>query len=333
MITDPKVQALLAPLADTEDDLAPRRVQVDRDKIISRMVEVSLAPEERFGSRARIVGALALAASFALATWGGLHLWRRAAAVSPNSGIEVVALRGNVTGVQGSKARGLTVGAPTALNPEGTLETSQNAEARIKTGGGLEINLLENTRLSLGELGAASSSSAVRLERGRVRCVIPHQPGRTFSVVTNAARVVDLGTIFSVSVQDSEAGPKTVVHVEEGEVLVQFAGGQRRLTASQSWMSAGEPGKAVVEAAPADVAVEDLPAAPGSRRDPVKRRPETLESETKLLRSGLASEQKGDFQAAATAFQTLVKRYPESQLAPDAKAALARVKGRLESAK
>ena len=48
---------------------------------------------------------------------------------------------------------------------------------------------------------------------------------------------------------------------------------------------------------------------------------------------GLASEQKGDFQAAAAAFQTLVTRYPDSQLAVDAKAALQRVKGRLESPK
>jgi TolA-binding protein len=166
-----------------------------------------------------------------------------------------------------------------------------------------------------------------------VRCVIPHQPGRTFSVVTNAARVVDIGTIFSVSVEQTDAGPKTVVHVEEGEVLVQFAGGQQRLTASQSWMSAGEPGQAVADAAPADVAVEAPPAAPGPRREPSKRHQETLETETKLLRSGLASEQKGDFQAAANAFQTLMTRYPGSQLAPDAKAALARVKGRLESAK
>jgi hypothetical protein len=332
MSTDPKVQALLAPLADPEDALAPRRVQVDREKIISRMVDVSLAPEERFGARARVVAVLALAAGFALATWGAVHAWRGGVTASHGSDIEVMALRGSVTGVQGSKSSGLVVGAATALNPEGTLETSQNAEARIKTGGGLEINLLENTRVSLGELGAAGSSSAVRLERGRVRCVIPHQPGRTFSVVTSAARVVDIGTIFSVSVERTDAGPKTVVHVEEGEVLVQFAGGERRLTASQSWMSAGEPAPAVVDGVPAEVTVEAPPAAPSPRREP-KRRPETLESETKLLRSGLASEQKGDFQAAATAFQTLMTRYPGSQLAPDAKAALARVKGRLESAK
>jgi ferric-dicitrate binding protein FerR (iron transport regulator) len=253
-VADPKVADLLGPLTESEDDLASRRLHVDREKIVSRMVEVSLAPEARFGSKARVAAALALAlaASFALATWGGLSLWKRGGPSA--SGLEVVALRGSVTGVQGSKTTGLTVGAATTLSPEGTLETSQSAEARIKTSGGLEIALLENTRVSLAELGAATASSAVRLERGRVRCVIPHQPGRTFSVLTSTARVVDIGTIFSVSVEPTNAGPKTVVHVEEGEVLVQFAGGQQRLTASQSWTSATEPSAPVAAAAPIPVA-------------------------------------------------------------------------------
>ncbi len=332
MITDPKLAELLAPLTEPEDDLASRRLQVDREKIVSRMVEVSLAPEERFGSRARIAAALALAAGFALAAWGGARLWRPAVP-SAGAGIEVVALRGSVTGVQGAKSSGLSVGAPTRLSPEGTLETSQGAEARIKTNAGMEIDLLENTKVSLGELGAASASSALRLEHGRVRCVIPHQPGRTFSVVTAAARVVDVGTIFSVSVEPTDVGPKTVVHVEEGEVLVQYPGGQSRLTASQSWVSGTEPTKPVTAVAPADIAVDELPAKQSSQRNLVKRRPDTLAAEAKLLRGGLASEQKGDLRGAVAAFDALVTRYPDSQLAPDAKAALARVKGRLESPK
>lgn len=331
-MTDPQLQELLAPLVEPEDALQSRRLHVDREKIVSRMVEVSLAPEERFGARGRIVAALALAAAFALLSWGGLELWQRRVAADP--GIQVVALRGNVTGIQGAKTTGLAVGEAVSLSPEGTLETSRSAEARIKTKAGLEIDLLENTRVSLAELGAAGVSSAVRLDRGRVRCVIPHDPGRTFSVVTSVARIVDIGTTFSVSVEETTAGQKTVVHVEEGEVLVQFAGGERRLTASQSWSSGTEPSQPVAEAAPA-TATDPLPpvVVESPRRDPVKRRPETLETETKLLRSGLASEQKGDLSAAAQAFQTLVTRYPESQLAVDAKAALARVKGRLESAK
>ena len=315
-MSDPDVKQLLAPLADYEPEGSARRFQVDRDKIIARMVEVSLAPEDRFSLRARW-GVLALAAGFALAAWGGAHYLQGTQQASL-PGVEVVVLRGQVT----------------PLNSEGTLETSAGAEARIKAAG-LELDLLENTKVSLKELGAAGrNSSAVRLDRGRVRCVIPHRPDRTFTVVTADARVVDLGTIFSVSVQPSVTGPKTFVEVEEGEVLVEYAGGQRRVTAAQSFSTRAAESPVPV-AAPAEPAVvaEEAPRAsgPGPRREPVKRPRETLGTETQLLRSGLASEQKGDLRAARAAFEQLVARYPESPLAPDARTALARVKGRLET--
>jgi ferric-dicitrate binding protein FerR (iron transport regulator) len=306
MITDPKLAELLAPLAGPEDDLALRRLQVDREKILSRMMEVSRAPERRFASRARVAAGFALAASFALVGWGGARLWQRHAHATTSS-IEVVAQHGE-------------------------LETSPDTEAHIETSAGMEVELMENAKISLDELGAAGVSSTLRLDRGRVRCVIPHQPGRTFSVVTAAARVVDVGTIFSVSVEQSASGPRTVVHVEDGEVRVEFRGGQSRLTASQSWVSGKEPTQPAAEAMPADVAVKDLPATQSARHDRIKLGPETLAAEASLLRSGLASEQKGELRAAVAAFETLVTRYPDSQLAPDARVALARVKGRLENA-
>jgi hypothetical protein len=329
--TEPKVRELLSPLTSATDDLASQRSPVDRGAIVSRMVEVSLTPKRRFGSRARVGAALALAAGFALATWGGAAWWQRGRAIPPG-GIEVVALRGNVL-VPGAQSRELTVGEPTALGPEGILETAKNSGARIKAGGGLEIDLLENTKVSLAQLDAGGVSPALRLERGRVRCVIAHQPGRTFSVVTAAARVIDVGTTFSVSVDNGEGGPRTFVHVEEGEVLVQFAGGERRITAAQSWMSASESSKTAAVANPVSVPAAEPSSAPGRRRELIKHPPQTLEAETELLRRGLANEQKGDLHGAVTAFETLVARYPESQLASDARAALSRVKGRLESSK
>jgi TolA-binding protein len=64
-----------------------------------------------------------------------------------------------------------------------------------------------------------------------------------------------------------------------------------------------------------------------------KRQRETLAAEAQLLQAGLASERRGDFQAAARSFEQLAARYPGSPLAPDARAALARVKNRLEAPK
>ena len=95
-MTDPKVAELLAPLAE-EDDLAARRVQADREKIVSRMLEVSLAPEERMGRGARGWTALAAAAALVLISGGGLQLWKHSAGAAPS--LEVTALRGNVTGI------------------------------------------------------------------------------------------------------------------------------------------------------------------------------------------------------------------------------------------
>jgi ferric-dicitrate binding protein FerR (iron transport regulator) len=313
-VTEPDVKQLLAPLTEPEVEGAGRRIQVDRDKIIARMVEVSLAPEERFSSRARWGAVVALAAGFALAAWGGMQWLGSQGEQAALAGVEVQVLRGQVT----------------PLNAEGVLETSSGAEARIKARG-LELDLLENTKVSLKELGASATSAAVRLDRGRVRCVIPHRPGREFAVVTADARVVDIGTIFSVTVQPSPSGNKTLVHVEEGEVIVHHAGGQSRVTASQSWTSrTPEP----PPAAPPPASADDLPVEETPSRPAPPRRPrETLETETQLLRNALASEQKGDLPAARKALESLVLRYPESPLAPDAKAALSRVKRRLESAK
>ena len=311
-MTEPDVKQLLSPLTEQEVDGSARRFQVDREKMIARMVEVSLAPDERFSSRARWGAVLALAAGFALAAWGGTH-WLRAGEQAGLPGVEVVVMRGQVT----------------PLSADGVLETSSGAEARIKARG-LELDLLENTKVSLKELGASASSSAVRLDRGRVRCVIPHRPGREFAVVTADARVVDVGTIFSVSVQPSPTGNKTLVQVEEGEVIVHHVGGQSRVTAAQSWSSrAPEPAPAASPPASAD----ELPPAEPSRPTPPRRPRETLETETQLLRNALASERKGDLPAARKALESLVARYPESPLAPDAQAALSRVKRRLESSK
>jgi ferric-dicitrate binding protein FerR (iron transport regulator) len=315
-----ELQDLLAPMR--EESEPPRRV-VNRDAIVDRMVEVSLAPEARFSSRTRWLGALALAASVALAAWGGASYWRGGA---PAAGaLEVSALRGHVSGVQGT----LSVGQSQQLKAEGSLETSPGAEARIKTAAGLQVDLLENTKVSLAELGAERGSSALKLERGRVRCVIDHRPERTFEVVTPSARIIDVGTVFSVTV-DPGSGV-TVVHVEEGTVLVQHAGAQTRLTAAQTWSSATEPAP-VVSPPPAAVADEAEPA-PSPHREPARRRTPTLAAETELLQSGLRSEQQGDLRAAEVSLKALVTRYPASPLAPDARAALSRVRSRLESQK
>jgi TolA-binding protein len=57
----------------------------------------------------------------------------------------------------------------------------------------------------------------------------------------------------------------------------------------------------------------------------------TLDDATSLLQLGIAKERKGDLRGAATAFESLLSKYPESPLAHDARAALSRVRGTLGS--
>lgn len=100
MSVDPKVAELLAPLTQAEDALASRRVHVDRERIVSHMVETAVAPNQRMGRRARVAAALALAATFAFASWGGLQVYERAAARAPS--IQVSALRGRARALRRS---------------------------------------------------------------------------------------------------------------------------------------------------------------------------------------------------------------------------------------
>jgi hypothetical protein len=327
MSTEPSIRELLAPLTE-DDEPSSRRLQLNRERIVSRMVDASLAPEPRLSRRVKWGMALALAASFALASWGGLSALQRGEVASAAPEVKVRALRGVVV----ASGRSLPLRQDLTVARDGLLETSKEAAARIESDG-MELELQENSAVSLKELGVSRVAAALRLDRGRVRCAIPHDPGRVFSVVTADARIVDVGTVFSVSVVPSDSGSKTLVQVEEGEVMVEHAGKQLRLRAPASWSSLVESEPPAAEPVPVS-SIE--PASPASqRRDwPTgKRRRDTLDAETQLLQAGLANEQRGDFRGAARDLGQLVKRYPGSPLAPDARAALARVKGRLESPK
>jgi hypothetical protein len=58
---------------------------------------------------------------------------------------------------------------------------------------------------------------------------------------------------------------------------------------------------------------------------PKAQPPGTLERESQLLRLGLAAERQGRSGDAITALARLLRDYPQSPLAPDARAALSRL--------
>jgi hypothetical protein len=203
--------------------------------------------------------------------------------------------------------------------------TASSGEARVRAPSGAELDLATDTHVGLDELKGPSAS--LRLFAGKVRCRVPHlRSNEAFSVVTSDVRVVVHGTIFSV-----ETSPEGTisVRVEEGVVVVQHPAGEVRLTASQSWNNRPtEP----PPPAPQPIAKEgqEPPARPSLSAPPRKSGDApprgTLDEETRLLRSGLAAERRGDLTRAAASFDQLLARFPQSPLAPDARAALARVR-------
>jgi FecR protein len=326
MNRDPHVDELLAPLRDEGPELSDRPVEIDRDRVLARMRDAAASVPLERARRTRRLAMLTFAAGFAVIL--GALAARRA---TQSAGLEVAAVSGDVT-LQGSSARSIAAGESAGLAPEGELTTASRGEARIHVAGGLELDVFESTRLALADLAPASSS--LRLRAGGVRCHVPRlAPKQTFSVVTPDATITVHGTVFSVEVRPDGSATTTTVRVDEGVVVVHWATGEIELTASQSWTN--RPA-AVSPAAgtPAPEPAADKPAKALPRGTP-RRPPEnaasspgTLDQETRLLRSGLAAERNGDLAGAASSFEQLLSRYPQSPLVPDARAALDRVKAR-----
>ncbi|HEX4404747.1 MAG TPA: FecR domain-containing protein [Polyangia bacterium] len=292
-----EVRDLLAPMAEHDVDLDGAGFRVDRARVLARMAAASQPARRRWVGGATIAMVAAGVGALALGGW----LWQRHAGPA-RPGVEVTVVAGSATQIAATNE----------------LLTAADSQARVRTAEGLQIELRSQTRVALGEL--ERSASQVKLLDGSIRCSIPHRAAaRPFQVVAAGVTVVDLGTVFTVSLDGLTH--ETRVTVEEGEVLVQHASGPTRVRAPQSWSSTEDARPAPI--APAAPLV--TPPAPRATALVKARPPATLEQEAQLLRRGLAAERQGRSAEAAAALSQLLQRYPRSPLAPDARDALARV--------
>lgn len=341
MSRDPRVDDLLAPLREDLSE-AGRLVEIDRDRVLARMSASAKSASRERARLGRGLGLLAVAAGF-VAMVGVASLRKRAKQVAMSDpSLSVTAIAGEVT-LLGPVPRRISRGQSASVPADGDLATASDGEAHIKAPSGLEVDVLGGTRVALADLQAGSS--AVRLSEGALRCRVPHlAPKETFSVSTPDARVVVRGTVFSVEVVLDGARPKTTVRVEEGVVVVQHGSDEATLTASQAWTSPPPaegsprpPSTTIAEPKSTDETIPKERTLPGPslRRapEPITAASGTLDQEMQLLRSGLASERKGDLAGAAASFELLLSRHPQSPLRPDALAALARVKARQSQAR
>jgi TolA-binding protein len=316
-------------MAEREVDLAGAGFQVDRERVLARMAQAQ--GQGQAHAQRGWLGYAALAAAGVAALITGARFWQHSAASGANASLEIMVSEGSAVQAIGNTEEHVLSQRSARIEATGDLQTAASSQASLRMADGLQVELRSQTRLGLA--GLQASKSQVNLLGGAIRCTVPHRTAaHAFQVVTADATVVDLGTVFTVSIE----GPNhaTRVSVEEGEVLVRFAAGQVRVQAPGSWssvavvapvaptaVSAPEP----AESAPAALAPDATATAKSVRSVGKPSSAATLDQEAQLLRQGLAAERQGHSSEAISALSQLLQKYPHSPLAPDARAALTRV--------
>ncbi|MDD9933138.1 MAG: FecR domain-containing protein [Myxococcales bacterium] len=203
---------------------------------------------------------------------------------------------------------------------------SEGTRVALRTAGGASVDLAPASLLAL----AAESkvgAEVLKLQRGEVECAVPPLgPAGRFSVHTPDARVVVHGTRFRVGFDT-----RTCVRVSEGLVAVHHERGVERLRAGEQWGCEQE----APERAEADrtkrKTIRARRAAESRRAKQAVSASGTLEAENALLRDALLAERSGETARSRRLFEALLKRHPDSPLATEARAGLARTRAVGES--
>ena len=228
------------------------------------------------------------------------------------------------------------------------IRTEADAHLTIETQIGVRLALSPSSTLLLPNGIQALGKSHVALDEGKVDVLVPKLgPARQFQVLTPTAMVTVHGTAFSVTVTRSasnfeanrvaEGKPSTCVDLREGVISVESAGQVQRLNAPAQW-GCGTPNSeravmpAGVQSAPVGVTdgASTAPTVTGASNpslvptEAAKRR-STLAEETRLLQTALVAERSGNRLGAEKNLRALLSTYPNSVVAPDARAALERL--------
>ena len=206
-----------------------------------------------------------------------------------------------------------------------------------------ELDFSDGSRVTVAPGGrrrvdrATTTDVALRLEAGRARFEVRHDPARRLSVVVGEFELIDRGTRFEV-VRGDDARPGIEVRVEEGEVELRDPSHRepRRLTAGEWWSNRKAEAPVTASApegapAPTPVApsVEANAAAPspvarasGSEEEPRTATPRSAEPRTKIVEApregatarelferGNKAKLEGRLQDAADAFDRLRLRH------------------------
>jgi hypothetical protein len=332
-----EVRRLLSVLRERPQSVDSERTEARKARVLPALqAHVKLLAEKRARSmRRRFFAFAAAAAVFAFVLGVGITRYRDTR--PPSS--DILAVNGHLVHYSEGAPRPVSAGDRLTLPIEGELRADPGVPATLETAEGLEMRLEGGSRLALGGMSGQGTDRSVQLEAGQIRCAVPRLTnGAHFAVVTPNARVIVHGTRFTVRVDSPSAGvTRTCVRVSEGVVAVHHSSGEATLRAGDEWGCRPEArdaprADAVVPRTPAVVPSPRV-ASRGSARQaaPIERAEGTLAEETTLLQTALAAERKGQRAAATTALMRLLSRYPDSPLAPEARAVLERVSRPTES--
>lgn len=334
------VKRLLSAFPERPDEALDEATHVARrDRVVSSIRAILTAPTEKKPSvllqfrRPEIWGTLALAATTAL---GVGYLWKTEASVAPVASIRTLSSQGQV--LCRKSASNDWVACDTAKESvfEG-IRTLEQSRLSLETLIGVRLDIDASTTLLLGESANLARSSEVTLAYGRVNVRVPKLGSeRQFSVVTPTATITVHGTAFSVHVE--HAGPsktlQTCVNLQEGVVSVTADGKTTRLQAPARWGCTVEP---ATDTAPAVASHPATPDAASSAQtypglDAAKRK-STIGQETRILQLALGAERRKDFASAEKWYKSLLTQYPNSIVAPEARAALERLSAKSETSR
>jgi hypothetical protein len=287
---------------------------------------------------------LLAAACLALAAcaWAVLHQRLPAhPGVAGHGSPHVRALAGEVSWVHNGQQRTEKIGGSFDIESHDRVRTGDSSAALLSFPSGASIQVSPATQFRA-HSRARDGGEGVEVTSGGIDVHVPKlAAGLRFAVHTPAATIKVHGTRFSVSVASAGGRPVTRVAVSEGAVSVESGGKVVELRAGATWSSAPNQGpsapaahkRAPEQSAAAEAAVETPrraeqtggKLAPPAARTPinehergVERASSTLGAENALLEQALSASRRGDDKRAVALLDTLLARYPRSQLVPNA---------------
>jgi hypothetical protein len=249
----------------------------------------------------------------------------------------VRALAGEVSWVHDGQPRTEKIGGSFDIESNDRVRTGDSSAALLSFPSGALIQISPATQFSA-HSNAGDGGEAIDVTLGEIDVHVPKlAAGLRFAVHTPAATIKVHGTQFSVSVTSAEGHPVTRVNVSEGAVSVESGGKVFELRAGATWSSAANqqpPAPAAHKPAPEPSAAAETAArtprrverAGGKLALPAARTPtneherasSTLGAENALLEQAMSASRRGDDKRAVALLDTLLARYPRSQLVPNA---------------